>query len=116
MGQLISFKEARWIFSMVMNLINTAFMLMKSISSDKLIVANLCKILKKIGCNDSAVARARHFPLPDGPGQVKLPVGQVDLDRFFFFISYKQIEEFQNSWSRASDDFERRRALAVAAP
>ena len=44
----------------------------------------------------------------DGPGQVKLPVGQVDLDKFFFFISYKQIEEFQ---SRASDDFEKRRAL-----
>ena len=55
--------------------------------------------------------RARRFPLPDGPGQVKLPVRQVDLDRFFFFISYKQIEEFQNSWSRASDDFEKRRAL-----
>ena len=34
--------------------------------------------------------RARCFPLPDDPGQVKLPVGQVDLDRFFFFISYKQ--------------------------
>ena len=30
--------------------------------------------------------RARRFPLPDGPGQVKLPVGQVDLDRFFFFF------------------------------
>ena len=36
--------------------------------------------------------RARRFPLPDGQGQVKLPVGQVDLDRFFFFISYKQID------------------------
>ena len=59
--------------------------------------------------------RARLFPLPDGPGQVTLPVGQVDLDRFFFFISYKQIEEFQNSWSRASDDFEKRRALALLA-
>ena len=57
--------------------------------------------------------RARRFPLPDGPGQVKLPVGQVDLDRFFFFISYKQIEEFKNSWSRASDDFEKRRALGL---
>ena len=55
--------------------------------------------------------RARCFPLPDSPGQVKLPVGQVDLDNFFFFISYKQIEEFQNSWSRASDDFEKGRAL-----
>ena len=55
--------------------------------------------------------KARRFPLPDGSGQVKRPVGQVDLDRFFFFIWYKQIEEFQISWSRASDDFEKRRAL-----
>ena len=55
--------------------------------------------------------RAHRFPLPDGPGQVKLPVGQVGLNRFFLFISYKQIEEFQNSWSRASDDFEKRQAL-----
>ena len=29
------------------------------------------------------------------------------------FISYKQIEEFQNSWSRASDDFEKRQALEI---
>ena len=55
--------------------------------------------------------RARRFPLPHGPGQVKLPVRQVDLNRFFLFISYKQIEEFQNSWSQASDDFEKRQAL-----
>ena len=48
--------------------------------------------------------RARRFPLPDGPGQVKLPVGRVDLNRFFLFVSYKQIKEFQNSWSRASND------------
>ena len=45
---------------------------------------------------------ARRSPLPDGPGQVKIPVGQVDLNRFFLFISYNQIGEFQNSWSRAS--------------
>ena len=55
--------------------------------------------------------RARRFPLPDGPGQVKLPVGQVDLNRFFLFISYKQIEEFQNTWSWASDEFEKKQAL-----
>ena len=55
--------------------------------------------------------RARRFPLPDGLGQVKLPVGQVDLNRFFLFISYKQIEEFRNTWSRASDEFEKRQAL-----
>ena len=34
------------------------------------------------------------FPLPNGPGKVKLPVGQVDLNKYFIF---KQIEEFQNS-------------------
>ena len=50
------------------------------------------------------------FPLPNGPGKVKLPVGQVDLNKFFLFISYYQIEEFQNSWNRASDDFEKRQA------
>ena len=55
--------------------------------------------------------RARRFPLPDSPGQVKLPIKQVDLNKFFFFISYKQIKEFQNSWSRASDDFEKRQAM-----
>ena len=54
--------------------------------------------------------RARRFPLPDGRGQVKLPVGQTDLDGFFFFILYKQIEEFHYSWSLASDD-EKRQAL-----
>ena len=56
-------------------------------------------------------SRARRFPLPDGPGQIKGPVGQMDLDRFLFFISYKQIEEFKDSWSQASDDFEKRQAL-----
>ena len=55
--------------------------------------------------------RARRFPLPDGPGQVKLPVGQVGLNKFFLFISYEQIEEFQISLSQASDDFEKRQAL-----
>ena len=63
--------------------------------------------------NFYVIIKARRFLLPDGPGQVKLPIGQVDLDRFFFFSSYKQIEEFQNSWSRASDDFEKRRALFI---
>ena len=37
----------------------------------------------------------------------------MDLNKFFLFISYKQIEEFQNSWSRASDDFEKRQALYI---
>ena len=50
------------------------------------------------------------FPTARRPG-VKLPVGQVYLNRIFLFISYKQIKEFQNSWSRASDDFEKRQAL-----
>ena len=56
-------------------------------------------------------SRARRFPLPDGPGQAKLPVRQVDLNRVFLFNSYKQIDEFQNSWSRAGDDFEKRQAV-----
>ena len=59
--------------------------------------------------------RARRFPLPDGLGQVKLLVGQADLNRFFLFISCKQIEEFQNSWSWASDDFPKRQALSNSA-
>ena len=63
-------------------------------------------------CYFMSSCRARYFPLPDSPGQVKLPVGQVDLNRFSLFISYKQIEEFQNSWSQASDDFEKRQALS----
>ena len=36
----------------------------------------------------SPLPKARRFPLPDGPGQVKLPVGQVDFNRFFFLTSY----------------------------
>ena len=55
--------------------------------------------------------RAHHFPLPDGLGQVKLPVRQVDFNRFFFFISYKQIEEFKKFLSWVSDYFEKRQAL-----
>ena len=43
---------------------------------------------------EGSISRARRFPLLDRPGQVKLPVGQEDLDKFFFFTSYKQIEEF----------------------
>ena len=54
------------------------------------------------------ISRAHCFPLPNSPGQA---VGQVDLNRFFLFLSYKQMEEFQNSWSQASDDFEKRQAL-----
>ena len=44
--------------------------------------------------NITCTFRARRFPLPDRLGQVKLPVWQVDLNRFFFFIWYMQIEEF----------------------
>ena len=77
----------------------------------EILVAILIDIIGSVKSFQITDGRARRFPLPDGPGQVKLPIGQVDLDRFYFFISYKQIEEFQNSWSRASDDFEKRRAL-----
>ena len=71
---------------------------------------------RQIGINSKTqkniyINRARRFPLLDGPGQLKLPVGQVDFNRFFFFISYKQIEELQNTWSQASDKFEKRQAL-----
>ena len=48
-----------------------------------------------------------------GPEQVKLPVEQVDLNRFFLFISYKQIQKFHNFWSWASDDFDKRQALHI---
>ena len=65
----------------------------------------------KICLTHCPLGRARRFPPPVGLGQVKLPVGQVDLNRIFLFISYKQIEEFQNSWSRAIDDLEKRQAL-----
>ena len=43
--------------------------------------------------------RAHRFPLPDGPGQVKLPVGQVDLSEFLFYILYKQTEKLPN-WAK----------------
>ena len=56
--------------------------------------------LSHVSCEWYA-GRAHYFPLLDGPGQVKLPVGQVDLSNFCFFILYKQIEELQNSIGRA---------------
>ena len=50
---------------------------------------------------------AQHIPLPDGPGQVKLSVRQVDLDKFFFEIIYdvvlkKQILEVGQVQSSAA--------------
>ena len=71
---------------------------------EKLLSSQLSLIARFMG-------RARRFPLPNSPRQVKLPVGQVDLNRLFLFISYKQMEEFQNSWSQASDDFEKMQTL-----
>ena len=41
--------------------------------------------------------RSPHIPLPDGPGQVKLPVGQVDFSKIFFYI-----EEIHNFGSQAN--------------
>ena len=35
-----------------------------------------------------STCRAPHIPLPDGPGQVKLPGGQVDVGKFFLQIIY----------------------------
>ena len=68
-------------------------------------------IILKLSFQQSNMSRARHFPLPNDPGQVKLPAGKWICTDFFLFISYKQIEEFQNSLSRASDDIEKRQAL-----
>ena len=36
---------------------------------------------------------ARHIPLLDALGQVKLPVGQVDLSKVFFYELYKLTEK-----------------------
>ena len=55
----------------------------------------ICKSTRRYGGQAGGWLIHCRFPLPDGPGQEKLPVGQVDLDRFFFFVSYKQIKEFQ---------------------
>ena len=49
--------------------------------------------------------RAGHIPLPDGPGQVKLPVGRVDLSKVSFYTLYKQIEKIEQFWSQASEFF-----------
>ena len=45
--------------------------------------------------------RARHIQLPDGLGQVKLPVWQMDFREVFFYILYKQIRIMHNfrSWA-----------------
>ena len=37
--------------------------------------------------------RARHIPLPNSLGHVKLPVGQVNLSKVSFYMLYKQIEK-----------------------
>ena len=58
-----------------------------------------------------SLCRARHIPLPDGLGQVKLSVRQVDLDKFSsksYMIWYWKKSNFE---SRASEYFEKRRAL-----
>ena len=54
-------------------------------------------MLWRVRASSMVLTRACRFPLPNRPGQVKLPVWQ-DLNRFFFFIWYMQIEEFQHSW------------------
>ena len=59
--------------------------------------------------------RARHIPLPDGQGQVKLSIGQVDSDKFFFYIIYDLVlKKKTNFESRASEYFEKRRALKLS--
>ena len=43
------------------------------------------------------IYRAWHFPLPDSPGQVKLPIGQVGFDKDFFLKSYIKKVKFWKS-------------------
>ena len=49
--------------------------------------------------------RARHIQLPDGLGQVKLPVWQVYFRNVFFHVLYKQIRIMHNFRSWASKIF-----------
>ena len=51
------------------------------------------------------------FPTARRPGASKTTNRATGFGQIFLYFIYKQIEEFQNSWSRASDDFEKRRAL-----
>ena len=48
-----------------------------------------------------AMPGAGQIPLPDGLGQVKLPVGQVYFSKVFFYILYKHVEKIKNfgSWA-----------------
>ena len=48
---------------------------------------------------------ARQIPLPDNLWQVKLPVGQVDLNKVFFDILSKQMEEMHNYERWESEKF-----------
>ena len=72
----------------------------------------LCLVSGSQSIRQSSMTRARCFPLPDGPGQVKLPVGQVDLNRFYSFLFHisrsKNFKILQVSkwwfWEKASPD------------
>ena len=57
------------------------------------------------------VTQGSLFPTARRPGASKTTSRASGFGQIFFLISYKQIKEFQSSWSRASDDFEKRRAL-----
>ena len=54
-----------------------------------------------------------HIPLPNGPGQVKLPVGQVDLGKVFFLIIYDLYGKMRNSGSWASENLLIHQALYI---
>ena len=41
---------------------------------------------------NSFYCRARHIPLTDGQGHVKLPITQVHMSNVSFYILYKEIE------------------------
>ena len=60
------------------------------------------------------IHRAWHIPLPDSLGQVKLPVGQVDLSKVFFYILYEQIKKMWNIGNQAIRIFRLLPALMFA--
>ena len=59
------------------------------------------------------IFRTQHIPLPDGLGQVKLPLGQVDLNKVFLYILYKEHMNMHNFGIWASKKFEICQALIL---
>ena len=55
--------------------------------------------------------RAWHIPLPDGPGQVKLPVWQGDLSKDFY---YRQVSNIRCTFSRQLNCWSLRCSWSIA--